>query len=314
MNGGWWRMLGWALSLSLCVQAQADDGRGGRGGTGGERGVAHGQPGPGRGEAYGGSWDRIPTGVRAGWWRPCRAGTCGCPIAAASISSTTATGTDPTARAMCWSLPPRSARPQPAALCGAGLAGQRAVLPAAGTYYPWHADTREYEVVSRRRGQRTRLSGQRAGRQLRRGGLPRARPGPPTSEGRDRCECHTLGGGRERLRPGGATYAPAAEVANGYRRATGRLPERARLQRQLTVSLPTTSCGSAWISTSAFGYSRLIASTARSVRRVGHRQAQLAGQFEVQLDEPVVAGNPRAHVVRAEHSRHAAGEFRACAR
>ncbi|MCR3817748.1 hypothetical protein K3Z86_29020, partial [Pseudomonas aeruginosa] len=29
-----------ALSLSLCVQAQADDGRGGRGGPGGERGVA----------------------------------------------------------------------------------------------------------------------------------------------------------------------------------------------------------------------------------------------------------------------------------
>ncbi|EVT88578.1 hypothetical protein Z046_06225 [Pseudomonas aeruginosa VRFPA09] len=30
-----------ALSLSLCVQAQADDGRGGRGGPGGERGVAY---------------------------------------------------------------------------------------------------------------------------------------------------------------------------------------------------------------------------------------------------------------------------------
>ena len=35
MNGGWWRMLGvGALSLCLCVQAQADDGRGGRGGAG----------------------------------------------------------------------------------------------------------------------------------------------------------------------------------------------------------------------------------------------------------------------------------------
>ncbi|MBF2943615.1 hypothetical protein HKT39_27000, partial [Pseudomonas aeruginosa] len=42
-----------ALSLCLCVQAQADDGRGGRGGAGGERGVAHGQPGPGRGESEG---------------------------------------------------------------------------------------------------------------------------------------------------------------------------------------------------------------------------------------------------------------------
>lgn len=42
---------------------------------------------------------------------------------------------------------------------------------------------------------------------------------------------------------------------------------------------------------------------------VGHRQAQLAGQLEMQLDEPVVAGDPRAHVVRAEHSRHAAGKF-----
>ncbi len=67
MNGGWWRMLGvGALSLSLCVQAQADDGRGGRGGPGGERGVAHGQPGPGRGEAYGGSWGPHPD------WRPGR--------------------------------------------------------------------------------------------------------------------------------------------------------------------------------------------------------------------------------------------------
>ncbi|WP_343286339.1 DUF6515 family protein, partial [Pseudomonas aeruginosa] len=55
-----------ALSLSLCVQAQADDGRGGRGGAGGERGVAHGQPGPGRGEAHGGSWGPHPD------WRPGR--------------------------------------------------------------------------------------------------------------------------------------------------------------------------------------------------------------------------------------------------
>ncbi|MGC3292848.1 hypothetical protein ACPTFP_30925, partial [Pseudomonas aeruginosa] len=39
-----------ALSLSLCVPARADDGRGGRGGPGGERGVAHGEPGPGPAE------------------------------------------------------------------------------------------------------------------------------------------------------------------------------------------------------------------------------------------------------------------------
>ena len=88
---------------------------------------------------------------------------------------------------------------------------------AAGTYYLWHADTREYEVVSRRRGQRARLSGQRAGHRLRRGGLP-ARGQGPDQQSRDRYECHRWAVG-ERLRPGGATYAPAAEVANGYRRA-----------------------------------------------------------------------------------------------
>ena len=161
--------------------------------------------------------DRIPTGVRAGWWRPCRADTCGCPIAAASISSTTATGTDPTARAMCWSCRPAGARPQPAALCGAGLAGQRAVLLAAGTYYLWHADTREYEVVSRR-GQRDPFI-RSAGRPPATTWWPtRARPGARPAGPRP-LRVPPLGGGRERLRPGGATYAPAAEVANGYRRA-----------------------------------------------------------------------------------------------
>lgn len=89
---------------------------------------------------------------------------------------------------------------------------------AAGTYYLWHADTREYEVVSRRRGQRDPFI-RSAGRPPATTWWPtRARPGARPAEPRP-LRVPPLGGGRERLRPGGATYAPAAEVANGYRRA-----------------------------------------------------------------------------------------------
>ncbi len=220
MNGGWWRMLGvGALSLSLCVQAQADDGRG----DAVEPAASAVLPTDNRDLAAAkrtaAVGDRIPTGVRAGWWRPCRAGTCGCPIAAASISSTTATGTDPTARAMCWSCRPAGARPQPAALCGAGLAGQRAVLPCRRHLLPVacrHPRVRSGQPAAA--GSGTRLSGQRAGRQLRRGGLP-ARGQGPDQQGRDRYECHRWAVGESGFDPAGATYAPAAEVANGYRRA-----------------------------------------------------------------------------------------------
>ena len=109
-------------------------------------------------------------------------------------------------------VPPAGARPQPAALCGAGLAGQLYFL-AAGTYYLWHADTREYEVVSpppRAAGPVYPVSGRPPATTWwppARG--PGARPAGPRP-----LRVPPLGGGRERLRPGGATYAPAAEVAN----------------------------------------------------------------------------------------------------
>ncbi len=220
MNGGWWRMLGvGALSLSLCVQAQADDGRG----DAVEPAASAVLPTDNRDLAaakrMAAVGDRIPTGVRAGWWRPCRADTCGCPIAAASISSTTATGTDPTARAMCWSCRPAgcaSAACRPMRSRSGWAACCTSLPPALTTCgMPTPASTKWSAAAA---GSGTRLSGQRAGRQLRRGGLPRARPGARPAGPRP-LRVPPLGGGRERLRPGGATYAPAAEVANDYRRA-----------------------------------------------------------------------------------------------
>ncbi len=98
---------------------------------------------------------------------------------------------------------PRGARPQPAALCGAGLAGQRAVLPCRRHLLPVacrHPRVRSGQPAAA--GSGTRLSGQRAGRQLRRGGLPRARPGARPAGPRP-LRVPPLGGGRERLRPGG---------------------------------------------------------------------------------------------------------------
>lgn len=89
---------------------------------------------------------------------------------------------------------------------------------AAGTYYLWHADTREYEVVSpppRAAGPVYPVSGPAASYDV--VAYP-ARPGARPARPRP-LRVPPLGGGRERLRPGGATYAPAAEVANGYRRA-----------------------------------------------------------------------------------------------
>ena len=219
MNGGWWRMLGvGALSLSLCVQAQADDGRGDAADLAASAVLPTDNRDLAAAKRTAAVGDRIPTGVRAGWWRPCRADTCGCPIAAASISSTTATGTDPTARAMCWSCRPRvRVRSLPPYAEQVWL-GSVLYFLAAGTYYLWHADTREYEVVSRRRGQRDPFI-RSAGRPPATTWWPtRARPGARPAGPRP-LRVPPLGGGRERLRPGGATYAPAAEVANGYRRA-----------------------------------------------------------------------------------------------
>lgn len=71
---------------------------------------------------------------------------------------------------------------------------------------------------ARRRGQRDPFIRSAAGRQLRRGGLP-ARGQGPDQQGRDRYECHRWAVGESGFDPAGATYAPAAEVANGYRRA-----------------------------------------------------------------------------------------------
>lgn len=220
MNGGWWRMLGvGALSLSLCVQAQADDGRG----DAVEPAASAVLPTDNRNLAaakrMAAVGDRIPTGVRAGWWRPCRADTCGCPIVAASISSTTATGTDPTARAMCWSCRPavrvRSLPPYAEQV----WLGSVLYFLAAGTYYLWHADTREYEVVSpppRAAGPVYPVSGPAASYDV--VAYP-ARGQGPDQQGRDRYECHRWAVGESGFDPAGATYAPAAEVANGYRRA-----------------------------------------------------------------------------------------------
>ena len=41
----------------------------------------------------------------------------------------------------------------------------------------------------------------------------------PDQQSRDRYECHRWAVGESGFDPAGATYAPAAEVANGYRRA-----------------------------------------------------------------------------------------------
>ena len=92
------------------------------------------------------------------------------------------------------------------------------LYPAAGTYYLWHAFTREYEVVSARRGQRDPFI-RSAGRPPATTWWPtRARPGGPTSRAATATSA-TAGRWASGFDPAGATYAPAAEVANGYRRA-----------------------------------------------------------------------------------------------
>ena len=63
MDGG--ECSGWALSLSLCVQAQADDGRGDAADLAASA-VLPTDNRPGRGEAHGGSWGPHPD------WRPGR--------------------------------------------------------------------------------------------------------------------------------------------------------------------------------------------------------------------------------------------------
>lgn len=90
---------------------------------------------------------------------------------------------------------------------------------AAGTYYLWHADTREYEVVSpppRAAGPVYPVSGPAASYDV--VAYP-ARGQGPDQQGRDRYECHRWAVGESGFDPAGATYAPAAEVANDYRRA-----------------------------------------------------------------------------------------------
>lgn len=164
--------------------------------------------------------DRIPTGVRAGWWRPCRADTCGCPIAAASISSTTATGTDPTARAMCWSCRPAgcaSAACRPMRSRSGWAACCTSLPPALTTCgMPTPASTK---WSARRRGQRDPF--------IRSAGRPPATtwwPTPraargPTSRAATATSATAGRWARAASTRRGATYAPAAEVANDYRRA-----------------------------------------------------------------------------------------------
>ena len=116
---------------------------------------------------------------------------------------------------MCWSCRPRvRVRSLPPYAEQVWLGS--VLYLAAGTYYLWHADTREYEVVSppRAAGPVYPVSGPAASYDV----VATARGQGPDQQGRDRYECHRWAVG-ERLRPGGATYAPAAEVANGYRRA-----------------------------------------------------------------------------------------------
>ena len=90
---------------------------------------------------------------------------------------------------------------------------------AAGTYYLWHADTREYEVVSpppQAAGPGYPVSVPATGYDV--VAYP-ARGQGPDQQSRDRYECHRWAVGESGFDPAGATYAPAAEVANGYRRA-----------------------------------------------------------------------------------------------
>ncbi len=221
MNGGWWRMLGvGALSLSLCVQAQADDGRGGRGGPGGERGVAHGQPGPGRGEAYGGSWGPHPD------WRPGRVvealprGHLRVPYRGGEYFFLDGYWYRPDGPRYVLVVPPRGVRVRSLPPYAEQVwLGSVLYFLAAGTYYLWHADTREYEVVSpppRAAGPVYPVSGPAASYDV--VAYP-ARGQGPDQQGRDRYECHRWAVGESGFDPAGATYAPAAEVANGYRRA-----------------------------------------------------------------------------------------------
>lgn len=220
MNGGWWRMLGvGALSLSLCVQAQADDGRGGRGGPGGERGVAHGQPGPGRGEAYGGSWGPHPD------WRPGRVvealprGHLRVPYRGGEYFFHDGYWYRPDGPRYVLVVPPRGCA---SAACHpmrsrSGWAACCTSLPPVLTTcgMPTPVSTK---WSARRRGQRGPVIRSACRPPATTWWPTRARPGARPAEPRP-LRVPPLGGGRERLRPGGATYTPAAEVANGYRRA-----------------------------------------------------------------------------------------------
>ncbi len=71
---------------------------------------------------------------------------------------------------------------------------------------------------ARRRGQRDPFI-RSAGRPPATTWWPTPRGQGPDQQGRDRYECHRWAVGESGFDPAGATYAPAAEVANGYRRA-----------------------------------------------------------------------------------------------
>lgn len=109
----------------------------------------------------------------------------------------------------------------------------------------------------------------------------------------------------ERLRSGGVIHAPAAEVAE-HCQPWLRLPDKAR-QRQLIGfhPLPVVERRSAprpWV----FALDRQC-DQKRSIRGVGHRQAQPAKVSEVQLGFVNYSGRFEilcAHVSAPEHSRH----------
>ncbi len=175
----------------------------GRGGPGGERGVAHGQPGPGRGEAHGGSWGPHPD------WRPGRVvealprGHLRVPYRGGEYFFHDGYWYRPDGPRYVLVVPPRgcaSAACRPmrsrsgwAACC---TSCRRHLLPVACR----HPRVRSGQPAAA--GSGTRLSGQRAGRQLRRGGLP-ARGQGPDQQSRDRYECHRWAVGESGFDPAG---------------------------------------------------------------------------------------------------------------